>query len=147
MHPYFVEFPSFEDIYNIDFSADVNLTALNFSLDMQLLDDIVYKLNSYNLPFDLFVLDVNGDSPIQCSQLEIMKPSTYKLDVQTITIRAADLKTEFTSEVLIPENSDNREQSGQNSHSQLGRSAAESTNLGFAGPIKCTLCFCIRAKE
>ena len=40
MHPYFVEFPSFEDIYNIDFSADVNLTALNFSLDMQLLDDI-----------------------------------------------------------------------------------------------------------
>ena len=113
MHPYFVEFPSFEDIYNIDYSADVNMTALNFSLDMQLLDDIKHELNSYNLPFDLFVLDVNGESPIQCSQLEIMKPSTYKLDVQTITIRAADVKPEFTSEVLIPENSDNREQSGQ----------------------------------
>ena len=91
----------------------VNLTALNFSLDKQILDDIRHKLNSYNLPFDLFVLDVNGESPIQCSQLEIMKPSTYKLDVQTITIRAADVKPEFTSEVLIPENSDNREQSGQ----------------------------------
>ena len=113
MHPYFVEFPSFEDIYNIDYSADVNLTALNFSLDMQLLDDIRHKLNSYNLPFDLFVLDVNGESPIQCSQLETTKPSTYKLDVQTITIRAAEVKPEFTSQVEIPEDSDNREQSGQ----------------------------------
>ena len=70
-------------------------------------------LNSYNLPFDLFVLDVNGESPIQCSQLETKKPSTYKLDVQTFTIRAADVKPEFTSQVGIPENSDNRDQSGQ----------------------------------
>ena len=78
--------PNFDGLNNINYSF--NLTALNFSLDMQSFNDIQHMLQNYSY---LFELNSPGEIPLQCGlaeeEIEVteLSPSSITTNEDVIT--------------------------------------------------------------
>ena len=83
---FFTALPNFDGLNNINYSF--NLTAQNFSLDMQSFNDIQHMLQNYSY---LFELNTAGEIPLRCSlakeEIEVteLSPSYISANKDVIT--------------------------------------------------------------